>query len=82
MQIVIGLAITVFLVVTAAFARGLVGREDLSKRIAQNESFTHAGKLVFPIGAGMIGTFLAATDAASGIRTQSSSSPHATACLL
>lgn len=59
MQIVIGLAITVFPAVTAAFALGLVGREDLSKRIAQNESFTDTGKLVFAIGAGMIGTFLA-----------------------
>jgi MFS family permease len=58
-QIVIGLAVTVFPAVTAAFALGMVEQNDLSSRIARNETFTHGGNVVFAIAAGAVGTLMA-----------------------
>lgn len=37
----------------------MVGKDDVSPRIARNETFTHTGNVLFAIGAGVIGTFLA-----------------------
>jgi MFS family permease len=58
-QIVIGLAVTIFPAVTAAFALGMVGKDQLSTQIARNETLTHTGNVAFAIAAGVIGTFLA-----------------------
>ncbi len=59
MQVVIGLAVTVFPAATAAFALGMVEQGQLSARIARNESFTHGGNVVFAAAAGTVGTLLA-----------------------
>jgi hypothetical protein len=56
---VIGLAVTVFPAATAAFALGMVEEDQLSGRVARNETFTHGGNVVFAIAAGAIGTLLA-----------------------
>jgi predicted MFS family arabinose efflux permease len=58
-QLVIGLAVTVFPAATAAFALGMVDEGQLSNRVARNEGFTHGGNVVFAIAAGAIGTLLA-----------------------
>ena len=58
-QIVIGLAVTVFPAATAAFALGLVEKDQLSLRIARNETLTHTGNVAFAIAAGAVGTLLA-----------------------
>ena len=58
-QIVIGLAVTIFPAATAAFALGVVGKDDLSGRLARNETFTHTGNVFFAIAAGAVGTLLA-----------------------
>ncbi len=58
-QLVIGLAVTVFPAATAAFALGMVGENDLPRRVARNEGFTHTGNVLFAIVAGAVGTFLA-----------------------
>ncbi len=58
-QLVIGLAVTVIPAATGAFALGLVKKEELTKRVARNETFTHSGNLLFAIAAGVVGTFLA-----------------------
>lgn len=58
-QIIIGLAVTVFPAVTAAFALGLVEKDQLSTRIARNEALTHTGNVVFAVAAGALGTLLA-----------------------
>ncbi len=58
-QLVIGLAITVFPAATSAFALGMVDPDKIPKRIARNESFTHTGNVVFAIAAGAVGTLLA-----------------------
>ena len=58
-QVIIGLAITVFPAATAAFALGMVKKEELSARIARNESFTHTGNVAFAVAAGALGTLLA-----------------------
>lgn len=57
-QIVIGLAVTIFPGATAAFALGMADKENMSGRIARNEAMTHTGNVVFAIGAALIGTFL------------------------
>ncbi len=59
MQLIIGLAVTVFPAVTAAFALGMVGDKELTGRVARNETFTHGGNVVFAIAAGAVGTLLA-----------------------
>jgi MFS family permease len=58
-QVVIGLAVTIFPAATAAFALGMVGKDDLSARVARNETFTHTGNVFFAIAAGAVGTLLA-----------------------
>jgi MFS family permease len=58
-QIVIGLAVTVFPAATAAFALGMVENDQLSLRIARNETLTHTGNVFFAIAAGLLGTLLA-----------------------
>ena len=58
-QILIGLAVTIFPPVMAAFALGMVGKEQLATRVARNETMTHTGNVAFAITAGAIGTFLA-----------------------
>jgi len=46
-QLIIGLAVTVFPAATAAFALGMVDRDQLSMRVARNETFTHTGNVAF-----------------------------------
>lgn len=58
-QIIIGLAVTVFPASTAAFALGMVEKDQLSRRVARNETLTHTGNVVFAIAAGALGTLLA-----------------------
>ena len=58
-QLVIGLAVTVFPAATAAFALGMVEEDKLTSRVARNEGFTHTGNLFFAIAAGAVGTLLA-----------------------
>jgi MFS family permease len=57
-QLLIGLAVTIFPATTAAFALGMVPKEQISPRIARNETFTHSGNVAFAIAAGAIGTLL------------------------
>ena len=58
-QLVIGLGVTVFPAVTAAFALGMAEKDQLTGRIARNETLTHTGNVVFAIAAGALGTLLA-----------------------
>jgi len=58
-QAVIGVAVTVFPAATAAFALGLVEKKELSKRIGRNETFTHAGNVIFAGLAALVGQLLA-----------------------
>ncbi len=58
-QLVIGLAVTVFPAATSAFALGMVDSDKIPKRIARSESFTHTGNVVFATAAGAVGTLLA-----------------------
>jgi MFS family permease len=58
-ELMIGVAVTVFPPATAAFALGLVEEHEISQRVARNESFTHTGNVVFAVVAGVAGTFLA-----------------------
>jgi predicted MFS family arabinose efflux permease len=58
-QLLIGLAVTVFPAVTSAFALGMVPKEQFSPRIARNETFTHSGNVVFAVATGAVGTLLA-----------------------
>lgn len=58
-QVLIGLAVTIFPAATAAFALGLSGKNEVSRRVARNETFTHGGNVAFAIGAGVVGTFMA-----------------------
>jgi MFS family permease len=58
-QLVIGLAVTIFPAATAAFALGMSSKDELSRRVARNETLTHTGNVIFAIGAGAVGTFMA-----------------------
>ena len=58
-QLLIGLAVTVFPAATSAFALGMSNKEELSQRVARNETFTHSGNVIFAIAAGIGGTFIA-----------------------
>ena len=42
----------------AAISLGVVGKEKLSRRVGRNESFNHAGNVVFAILAGAVGTWI------------------------
>jgi MFS family permease len=54
-QIVIGLTAAIFPPAIAAIALGIVGKPKLSRRAGRNESFNHAGNVVFAVLAGAIG---------------------------
>jgi MFS family permease len=58
-QLIIGVAVTVFPAATAAFALGLVSQNELTGRVARNESLTHTGNAIFAVAAGAVGTLLA-----------------------
>jgi hypothetical protein len=58
-QIVIGLAVTVFPTVTGAFALGMVEKDQLPIRIAGTQTLTHTGNVAFALAAGALGTLLA-----------------------
>ncbi len=58
-QLVIGVSVTVFPAATAAFALGLADKDQLSPRVARNETFTHFGNVIFALAAGAVGTYLA-----------------------
>lgn len=58
-ELTIGVAVTIIPPATAAFALGLVGEKEISGRVARNESFTHAGNVVFAVIAGVAGTLIA-----------------------
>ncbi len=57
-QLVIGLAVTVFPAATAAFALGLAEKGQLPSRVARNETLTHTGNVVFALSAAAIGTLV------------------------
>jgi MFS family permease len=58
-QLIIGAAVTILPAATAAFALGMVNKDQLSRRVARNETFTHGGNVAFAIAAGAVGTILA-----------------------
>ena len=58
-QLIIGAAITVFPAATAAFALGLSEKDDVTRRVARNESFTHFGNAFFAVAAGVVGALIA-----------------------
>lgn len=58
-QLVIGVAVTVFPAVTSAFALGMVEPDQVAVRVARNETFTHGGNVIFAVAAGAVGTLLA-----------------------
>lgn len=58
-QLAIGLAVTVFPAATGAFALGMSNKEELTQRVARNETFTHSGNVIFALAAGVAGTFAA-----------------------
>ena len=58
-QIVIGCAVTIFPAATAAFALGMVEKDQFAGRVARNEVFTHGGNVAFAVAAGAVGTVLA-----------------------
>jgi MFS family permease len=58
-QVLIGIAGAIFLPTVAALALGLVERRKLDRRIGRNETFYHAGNLVFATVAGLIAQFVA-----------------------
>ncbi len=61
-QAVIGVAVTVFPAATSAFALGMVEQKEVSARVARNESFTHAGNVLFAIIAAALGLTIAVRD--------------------
>ncbi len=56
-QILVGLAGAFFAPAIAAVSLGIVGRRKLSVRIGRNESFNHAGNVIFALLAGAVGTY-------------------------
>jgi MFS family permease len=73
-QLIIGLAVTVFPAATAAFALGMSEKDELTRRVARNESFTHFGNASFAVVASvasslisLAGIFYAAAVFASGM---------------
>lgn len=58
-QLIIGAAITIFPAATAAFALGLSGKDEVTGRVARNESFTHFGNAFFAVTAGVVGALVA-----------------------
>lgn len=58
-QLIIGLAITVFPAATAAFRLGLSDEKEVTGRVARSESFTHSGNAFFAVAAGLVGALIA-----------------------
>lgn len=58
-QLIIGLAVTIFPATTAAFALGMSDKDEVPRRVARNETLTHTGNVVFALGAGAVGTLMA-----------------------
>ena len=58
-QLAIGVSVTVFPAATAAFALGMSKKDELSGRVARNETFTHSGNVIFAVVAGLAGTIVA-----------------------
>jgi ABC-type nickel/cobalt efflux system permease component RcnA len=56
LQLTIGLAATVFPAATGAFALGMSEKDELTGRVARNETFTHTGNAFFALAAGVVGT--------------------------
>ncbi len=54
-QLIVGLAVTVFPAATAAFALGMTDEKERTGRIARNESFTHFGNASWALIAGVVG---------------------------
>ncbi|MBP5974730.1 MFS transporter [Brasilonema sp. CT11] len=54
-QILIGLAAAVFPAAIAAISLGLVGHDNLDRRVGRNEAFNHAGNVLAATLAGLIG---------------------------
>ena len=57
-QVLIGLTATIFPPAIAAISLGVVGKKNLSRRVGRNESFNHAGNVVFALLAGAVGTWI------------------------
>lgn len=57
-QILIGLAAAVFPAAIAAISLGLVGHNNLDRRVGRNESFNHAGNVLAATLAGLVGFFI------------------------
>ncbi|MBV9680139.1 MAG: MFS transporter [Acidobacteriaceae bacterium] len=57
-QILIGIAAAIFPPAIAAISLGIVGKGRLSGRVGRNETFNHAGNVVFALLAGAVGTWL------------------------
>jgi MFS family permease len=57
-QVLIGIAAALFPPAIAAISLGLVGKENLSRRVGRNETFNHAGNVAFALMAGAAGTWL------------------------
>lgn len=57
-QIVIGITAAVFGPCIAAISLGIVGRDNLPKRVGRNESFNHSGNVIFALISGALGTFI------------------------
>jgi MFS family permease len=57
-QILIGIAAALFPPTIAAISLGIVGKDNLSRRIGRNETFNHAGNVTFALMAGAAGTWL------------------------
>ena len=58
-QLVIGTAVTIFPAATGAFALGMSEKDELTKRVARNETFTHTGNVIFALAAAGVATALA-----------------------
>ena len=58
-QLVIGVAVTFSPAATAAFALGMSEENEVTGRVARNETFTHSGNVVFAATAGVVGSLIA-----------------------
>lgn len=57
-QLIIGIATSVYTPTIAAITLGMVGYDNLARRIGRNESFNHIGNVCNAIAAGLIGHFV------------------------
>ena len=56
-QVLIGVAAALFAPAIAAISLGIVGKKHLSRRVGRNESFNHAGNVIFALLAGAVGSW-------------------------